>query len=161
VYHPGRASDGAITREDRHARGFHVVTPGLSVRLLDSVRDRYDRICVDYLIDLFAVIDHHEVQVQGTSSRGAVDHSRSGAIRIDAIGPRAWGPLDRGRDAVGDYVIYLRDIAVAVEVRHGQATKRQIGAEDRSFNLASVIAPKGSIRACDCVLAVCSRCGTH
>ncbi len=100
-------------------RGLHAVTLGLSVRLLDSVRDRCDRVRVDYLIDLFAVIDHHEVQVHGTLSRGAVDHSRSGAIRIDAIGSRAWGPLDRGRDAVEDYVIYLRDIAFAVEVRHG------------------------------------------
>ncbi len=100
-------------------RGFHAVTPGLSVRLLDSVRDRCDRVRVDYLIDLFAVIDHHEAQVHGTLTRGAVDHSSSGAIRIDAIGPRAWGPLDRGRDAVEDYVIYLRDIAFAVEVRHG------------------------------------------
>ena len=100
-------------------RGFHAVTPGLSVRLLDSVPDRCGRIRVDYLIDLFAVIDHHEVQVHGTLTRGAVDHSRSGAIRVDAIGPRAWGPLDQGRDAVEDYVIYLRDISIAVEVRHG------------------------------------------
>src|SRR6266481_10152711 len=84
--------------------------------LVDSVGDRRGRIRVDYLIDLFAVIDHHEVQVHGTLTRGAVDHSRSGAIRVDGIGPRAWGPVDQGRDAVEDYVIYLRDIAFAVEV---------------------------------------------
>ena len=77
------------------------------MRLLDSVRDRCDRIRVDYLIDLFAVIDHHEVQVHRIWIRLAVDHSRSGAIRVDAIGPRAWGPLHQGRDAVEDYVIYL------------------------------------------------------
>jgi hypothetical protein len=87
--------------------------------LVDSVGDRCNRIRVDYLIDLFAVIDHHEVQVHGTLTRRAVNHSRSGAIRVDGIGPRAWGPLDRGRDAVEDYVIHLRDIAFTVEVSHG------------------------------------------
>src|SRR5260370_20919639 len=87
--------------------------------LVDPVGDRGGSIRVDYLIDLFAVIDHHEVQVHGTLSRAAVDHSRSGAIRVNGIGPGARCPLLCWRDAVEDYVIYLRDIAFAVKVTHG------------------------------------------
>jgi hypothetical protein len=42
---------------------FHVVTTGLSQRLLDFVADGGDRICVDHLVDFLALSDHHEVQV--------------------------------------------------------------------------------------------------
>jgi len=42
---------------------FHVVTTGLPQRLLDSVADGGDRICVDHLVNFLALFDHHEVQV--------------------------------------------------------------------------------------------------
>jgi len=64
--------------------------------LLDFDGDRRDGTCVNHLMDFRAVSNHHKVQVNGTLTRGAVDHSRSGAIRVDGIRPGVRAPLERG-----------------------------------------------------------------
>jgi hypothetical protein len=66
---------------------FQTVRNGLSQGLLDHRKHGRDRTCVQYGVNFAALFDDDESQPQRDRTVGAVDHGRSRAIRVDAIGP--------------------------------------------------------------------------
>jgi hypothetical protein len=104
----------------------------------------------NYRMDFPAMSDYHDAQIHDIKRGWNVDMNGSGAIGIDVIRARAFGPLERWRDAIEYDVVHLGQLTVSIEGSHGYAKDREgnagRGVGEPLYGKA-VIAPKDLIRA--------------
>src|SRR5271165_65481 len=117
---------------------------GCCRRSIDFDPNSSDSIRVDHLVDLLAVVDHDEVQVD--CARRGSERGGSGAIPIHGVGAVARRPLLWWRRAVNYNVVYLCDVTVAVVMLHHHAAKRSVRKE-RTVQGESVVARESPVRA--------------
>jgi hypothetical protein len=114
---------------------------------VNSMTDSSDCAAVDHEENLTASIHDHEVVIERRVSRAYIDRGRSGAIGIHAVNASGRPPLLGGRLSAQYHMIHRGQISSTVEMFHDEGAQGQIRTKNRAFDLNSVIAGDGPVRA--------------
>jgi hypothetical protein len=121
---------------------------------VNSMTDSSDCAAVDHEENLTASIHDHEVVIERRVSRAYIDRGRSGADRgrsgaigIHAVNASGRPPLLGGRLSAQYHMIHRGQISSTVEMFHDEGAQGQIRTKNRAFDLNSVIAGDGAVRA--------------